>query len=56
MKIKFIKMKELYKKKDYHGLKLDGLVYEDRLQAVILNKIVPINYFKGKQWRYWYFY
>jgi ATP-dependent exoDNAse (exonuclease V) alpha subunit len=35
-------MKELYKKKDYHGLKLDGLPYDDRSQAVILNKGVPI--------------
>ena len=30
-----IKMKELYKKKDYHGLKLEGLTYDDRSQAVI---------------------
>jgi hypothetical protein len=35
-------MKELYKKKDYHRLKLDGLVYDDRSQAVILNIGVPI--------------
>jgi ATP-dependent exoDNAse (exonuclease V) alpha subunit len=35
-------MKELYKKKDYHGLKLDGLPYDDRSQAVVLNKGVPI--------------
>ncbi len=32
----------MYKKKDYHGLKLDGLDYDDRSQAVILNKGVPI--------------
>jgi hypothetical protein len=35
-------MKEMYKNKDYHGLKLDGLDYDDRSQAVILNKGVPI--------------
>ncbi len=35
-------MKELYKKKYYHGLKLDGLVYDDRSQAVILNIGLPI--------------
>ncbi len=32
----------MYKKKDYHVLKLDGLDYDDRSQAVILNKGVPI--------------
>ncbi len=42
MEINFIKMKELYRKKDYHGLKLDDLDYEGRSQAVILNKGVPI--------------
>jgi hypothetical protein len=42
IEINSIKMKELYKKKDYHGLKLDGIVYDDRSQAVILNKGVPI--------------
>ncbi len=40
--INHIKMKELYKKKDYHGLILDGLVYDDRSQAVILNIGTPI--------------
>ncbi len=30
-------MKELYEKKDDHVLKLDGLVYDDRSQAVIFN-------------------
>ncbi len=42
MEINFIKMKELYKKKDYHGLKLNGLDYDNRSQAVILDKGVPI--------------
>ena len=42
MEINMIKMKELYKKKDYHGLKLEGLNYDDRSQAVILNIGVPI--------------
>ena len=42
MEINFIKMKELYKKKYYHGLKLEGLNYDDRSQAVILNIGVPI--------------
>ncbi len=32
----------MYKKKDCHGLKLDGLDYDDRSQAVILNKGVQI--------------
>ncbi len=32
----------MYKKKDDHGLKLDGLIYDDRSQAVILNIGVPI--------------
>ncbi len=35
-------MKELYNKKHRKGLKLDGLVYDDRSQAVILNKGMPI--------------
>jgi hypothetical protein len=35
-------MKELYKRKCRHGLKLDGLTYDDRSQAVILNSGVPI--------------
>jgi hypothetical protein len=42
MEINFIKMKELYNKKHRKGLKLDGLVYDDRSQAVILNKGMPI--------------
>jgi hypothetical protein len=42
MEINFIKMKEMYKKKDYHGLRLDALDYDDRSQAVVLNKGVPI--------------
>jgi ATP-dependent exoDNAse (exonuclease V) alpha subunit len=42
MEINFIKMKELYNKKHRKGLKLDGLVYDDRSQAVILNKEMPI--------------
>ena len=42
IEINHIKMKELYKKKSRHGLKLDGLSYDDRSQAVILNKGVPI--------------
>jgi len=42
IEINIIKMKELYKKKSRHGLKLDGLTYDDRSQAVILNKGVPI--------------
>jgi hypothetical protein len=40
--INYIKMEEWYKKKDYHGLKLDGLVYDDCSQAVILNNGMPI--------------
>ncbi len=43
MEISFIKMKELYQKKDYQGLKLDALNYYDRSQAVILNIGVPIS-------------
>ena len=36
-------MKALYKKNNYRtGLKLEGLSYDDRSQAVILNKGVPI--------------
>jgi hypothetical protein len=43
MEINFIKMKELYKKNNHRtGLKLDGLTYDDRSQAVILNKGMPI--------------
>jgi hypothetical protein len=43
LEINFIEMKELYNTKDYHGLKIDGLVYDDCSQAVILNNIgVPI--------------
>jgi hypothetical protein len=43
MQINFIKMKELYKKnKCRTELKMDALPYDDRSQAVILNKGVPI--------------
>ncbi len=43
MDINHIKMKELYKKNKYRtGLKLDALDYDDRSQAVVLNKGVPI--------------
>jgi hypothetical protein len=36
-------MKELYKKNNYRtGVKIDGLPYDDRSQAVVLNKGVPI--------------
>jgi hypothetical protein len=43
IEINHIKMKELYKKnKCRTGLKLDGLSYDDRSQAVILNKGMPI--------------
>jgi ATP-dependent exoDNAse (exonuclease V) alpha subunit len=42
MEINHIKMKELYKKKYRKGLELEGLSYDDRSQAVILNKGVPI--------------
>jgi hypothetical protein len=35
-------MKELYNKKHRKGLQLDGLSYDDRSQAVILNKGMPI--------------
>jgi hypothetical protein len=43
IQINFIKMKELYKKnKCRTGLKMDALPYDDRSQAVILNKGVPI--------------
>ncbi len=45
MEIDFTNMKELYKKKNHHGLKLDGLVYDDHSQAVILNLGM----------RHWYF-
>jgi hypothetical protein len=42
MEINFIKLKELYKKNRCRtGLKLDGLSYDDRSQAVILNKGMP---------------
>jgi ATP-dependent exoDNAse (exonuclease V) alpha subunit len=40
--INIIKMKELNKKKHRKGLKLDGLPYDDRSQAVVLNKKMPI--------------
>ena len=43
MDINHIKMKEVYIKNNYRtGLKLEGLSYDDRSQAVILNKGVPI--------------
>ena len=42
IEINFIKMKEMYNKYYRKGLKLDGLTYDDRSQAVILNKGVPI--------------
>ncbi len=42
METNFIEIKKLYKKKDYHGLKLDGLVHDDRSHAVILNNGMPI--------------
>ena len=43
MEINHIKMKALHKKNKYRtGLKLEGLSYDDRSQAVILNKGVPI--------------
>jgi ATP-dependent exoDNAse (exonuclease V) alpha subunit len=42
MEINFIKMKELYNKKYRKGLKLEGLSYDDRSQAVILNIGMPI--------------
>jgi hypothetical protein len=42
MEINYIKMKELYNKKYRKGLKLDALDYDDRSQAVILNKGMPI--------------
>jgi len=42
MEINHIKMKELYKKKYRKGLEIEGLSYDDRSQAVILNKGVPI--------------
>ncbi len=32
----------MYTKKDYHGPKLDGLVYDDCSQAVVLNNGMPI--------------
>ncbi len=36
-------MKEVYKKNNYKtGVNLDGLGYDDRSQAVILNKGMPI--------------
>ncbi len=35
-------MKELHNKKYRKRLKLDGLTYDDRSQAVILNKGMPI--------------
>ncbi len=42
MEINYIKMKELYNKKYRKGLKLDGLSYNDRSQAVILNEGMPV--------------
>jgi hypothetical protein len=42
MEINHIKMKELYNQKYRKGLKLEGLSYDDRSQAVILNKGMPI--------------
>jgi hypothetical protein len=42
MQTNYIKMKELYNKKYRKGLKLNGLSYDDRSQAVILNKGMPI--------------
>ncbi len=43
IQINFIKMKELYKKNKYRtGVKVDALPCDDRSQAVILNKGVPI--------------
>ena len=43
MEINHIKMKALHKKNNYRtGLKIEGLSYDDRSQAVILNKGVPI--------------
>ncbi len=42
MEINFIKMKEINNEKHRRGLKLDGLSYDDRSQAVILNKGMPI--------------
>ena len=40
--INYIKMKEVFRKKHRKGLKLDALSYDERSQAVILNKGVPI--------------
>jgi 5-methylcytosine-specific restriction protein A len=40
--INHIKMKELYNKYSRHGLKLAALSYDERSQAVTLNKGVPI--------------
>ena len=42
MEINYIKMKELNNKKHRKGLQLDGLSYDDRSQAVVLNKGMPI--------------
>jgi len=43
MEINYIKMKEVYNKNNYKtGVNLDGLSYDDRSQAVILNKGMPI--------------
>jgi ATP-dependent exoDNAse (exonuclease V) alpha subunit len=42
MEINHIKMKELFNQKYRKGLKLEGLSYDDRSQAVILNKGMPI--------------
>ncbi len=38
IEINYIKMKELNNQKYRKGLKLDGLPYDDRSQAVVLNK------------------
>jgi ATP-dependent exoDNAse (exonuclease V) alpha subunit len=42
IEINHIKMKELYKKKHRKGLELEGLSYDDRSQAVMLYRGVPI--------------
>jgi ATP-dependent exoDNAse (exonuclease V) alpha subunit len=42
IEINYIKMKELNNKKHRKGLQLDGLSYDDRSQAVVLNKGMPI--------------
>jgi hypothetical protein len=40
--VMYIKTKEEFRKKHRKGLKLDVLPYDERLQAVILNKGIPI--------------